>query len=438
MSLSSRAVAATIITKVLDNHVSLNQALKGITAKKDAGFIQELCYGVLRWHEQLAAIVELLLDKPLKAKDQDIEVLLLIGLYQLIHIQKPIHAALNETVQAARELKKPWATGLINAVLRSFSRDADNILEKLTKDYSAHYSHPQWLLDILKQAWPKSWLEIMQANNQRPPMTLRVNQLKISRADYLKKLAENNIAAEIAMHTRSGIILQTPCDVFELPGFKQGEVSVQDAAAQLAAELLDLKSELRVLDACAAPGGKTACILEAETNLSNIVAMDVDADRLQKVTENLQRLRLTASNKINIICGDAGLPEQWWDQQLFDRILLDVPCSATGVIRRHPDIKYLRREDDIVRLAAQQLQILTALWPLLKPDGILVYATCSVLPQENSEVIKQFLATNSDAQEAIISAKWGIKADIGRQILTGQDQMDGFYYAKLRKVLIKP
>lgn len=434
MSLSSRAVAATIITKVLDNHVSLSPALKGISAKKDAGFIQELCYGVLRWHEQLAAITELLLEKPLKAKDTDIEVLLLIGLYQLIHIQKPIHAALNETVQAARELKKPWATGLINAVLRNYSRDADNILEKLKKDYSAHYSHPQWLLDVLKAAWPQQWLEIMQANNQRPPMTLRVNQLRISRDDYLKKLAENNIVAEIAVHTRNGIILQTPCDVFELPGFKQGEISVQDAAAQLAAELLDLKSDMRVLDACAAPGGKTACILETEANLSSVVAMDVDAERLQKVTENLQRLRLE-SNKIKIICGKAANPENWWDQQLFDRILLDAPCSATGVIRRHPDIKYLRREDDIAKLAAQQLQILTALWPLLKPDGILVYATCSVLPQENSEVIKQFLTTNKNAQEEIIHADWGIKADFGRQILTGQNQMDGFYYAVLKKTL---
>lgn len=435
MSLSSRAVAANIITKVLDNHVSLNQALKGIAAKKDAGFIQELCYGVLRWHEQLAAIVELLLDKPLKAKDLDVEVLMLIGLYQLIHIQKPTHAALNETVEAAREIKKPWATGLINAVLRNYSRDADNILEKIKKDYSAYYSHPQWLLEILKTAWPKQWLEIMQANNQRPPMTLRVNQLKISRDDYLTKLAENNIAAEIAMHTRNGIILQTPCDVFELPGFKQGEVSVQDAAAQLAAELLDLKSGLRVLDACAAPGGKTACILETEPNLQTVIAMDVDTERLQKVTENLQRLRLSESKKTKIICGDAANPEAWWDGELFDRILLDAPCSATGVIRRHPDIKYLRREDDIAKLAAQQLLILTALWPLLKPDGILIYATCSVLPQENKEVIKQFLAANKDAQEIIIDAEWGVKTEFGRQVFAGQDQMDGFYYAKVKKII---
>lgn len=427
-----RAQAARAIYAVTEG-ASLSDVLpfvlKQIPDARDQAFVQALCYGVCRRYFHLDAMLQLLLDKPLKAKDQDIYALLLIGLYQLTEMRVPSHAAVAETVDAAKSFKKIWAKGLINAVLRNYLRHIDEITQKTEKDFSALYSHPVWLIDLLKQHWPDDWQEILTANNQHPPFVLRVNQQKISRAAYLEKLSAQELESTAIPETPSGIVLTQPVDVEKLPGFMQGEVSVQDGAAQLVASLLKLEPHLRVLDACAAPGGKTTHMLELQPDLKEVVAVDVEASRLQGVHENLERLQLSAE----LIVADVGDVESWWDKQLFDRILLDAPCSATGVIRRHPDIKLLRRADDIHALAAEQTHLLTALWPLLKTDGLLVYTTCSILPEENTQVLQAFLAAHPDAQEIKISAEWGNACSIGRQILPGMHGMDGFYFACLRK-----
>lgn len=434
MANNSRARAAKIITAIILDGSSLTAALKQISpADQDRSFIQELCYGVMRWYGQLIAITKVLITKQLKAKDSDIQALILLGLYQVIHLQTPLHAALNETVQAARDLNKSWATKLINGVLRQFLRNKESIFEKINNDPVARYAHPKWLLQTLKKAWPEHWEAIVNANNQRPPMILRVNCQQVARDEYLELLAEQKILAEAAPHADQGIILTTPCNVNDLPGFNEGKVSVQDSAAQLAAGLLDLQPGQRVLDACAAPGGKTAHILETEPKLSELVAIDNDDERLKKISDNLNRLQLRATVK----CVDAATPQDWWDGRQFDRILLDAPCSATGVIRRHPDIKVLRRAEDIAALAKTQQQLLTALWSLLKPGGLLLYITCSVLPAENTEVLQRFLTLHTDANEKKIEASWGIPASIGRQIFPGEQQMDGFFYALLEKTNVK-
>lgn len=432
-----RTSAAKILVEVLSDKHALNIVLaeqnKQYTNPQDRGFVQELCYGVLRWYEQLDAILKLLLKHPLKAKDGDVKALLLLGIYQLLHLKTPPHAALNETVNAVRDLKKPWASGLVNGVLRQFQREQAELLAKVNQTASARYAFPRWLLKQIQQAWPEQWEQIVIASNQRPPMTLRVNQNKASREQYLTQLTAKEIAATPAMHTTNGLTLAEPCDVAQLPDFFAGAVSVQDAAAQLAADLLMLAPAQRVLDACAAPGGKAAHILETETQLAQLCVLDIVAERLKKIKETFARLNFTDEQKIILRCADATQPEQWWDGQQFDRILLDAPCSATGVIRRHPDIKFLRRAADIAELAKLQNQLLTALWPLLKPGGVLLYVTCSLLPQENTQVLEEFLAAHPDAQEQPIPADWGIKTAIGRQILPEIGGMDGFYYARLVK-----
>lgn len=429
-----RARALRVVSAVLQDGVSLTDALSTVSEKitdpRDQALLQAICYGVCRWYFRLAALVEQLLDKPLKAKDQDVFCLLLVGLYQLMDMRVPPHAAVSETVDALREIKKPWAKGLVNAVLRQFQRQKDTLLNTIETDPEAMYSHPAWLMDDMARDWPADWQAILTANNQHPPFALRVNEQRLSRTDYLALLNEKGIEAAPIPETRSGIVLAKPIDVKVLPGFLEGLVSVQDGAAQLAAALLDLAPDQRVLDACAAPGGKTAHILEQQSHLSEVVAIDNNPLRLQTVKETLDRLQLSAT----CVSVDAGLAAAWWDGKPFDRILLDAPCSATGVIRRHPDIKLLRRETDISKLAQEQLRLLTALWPLLKADGVLVYATCSILKAENSNVIDVFLDQHSDAVEAVITAPWGKACSVGRQILPGMHGMDGFYFARLRKV----
>lgn len=466
---NTRACAAQILAEIFNQKNSLNQVLAekvaGVTHTANRGFIQELCYGTLRWYHQLNAISQILLKQPLKSKDSDIHALVLIGFYQLLHLKTAPHAAIHETVQATRDLKKPWATGLINGVLRALQRNEAGLLQKINQAPSAQYSHPQWLLKALQQAWPEQWQTIVTANNQHPPLTLRVNRLKYTSEEYLQLLQQHTIAAQATQYTTHGITLAEACDVKKLPGFAEGAISVQDGAAQLAAELLDLRPGLRVLDACAAPGGKTAHILETEPNLSELVIIDIDERRLQKIEENLKRLglykhqqdymrldedrtlqgckasayrevpvRIQSHVSLLMHCADAAQPEQWWDKKLFDRILLDAPCSATGVIRRHPDIKLLRRAEDIPTLAALQQNLLNKLWPLLKSGGLLVYATCSLLPQENSQVLENFLTTHPDAQEKTLNVDWGIKTNIGRQIFPELNGMDGFYYGCLTKM----
>ena len=427
--MNTRLIAAKVLTSVIRDGQSLtaalNNALGVVESDKDRAFIQALCYGVCRNFHRLDYILSQMLDKPLK--DLEVKALALIGLYQLKFMRVKSHAAVSETVLAAR--KKPWAKALINALLRSYLRGQEGFEQKADNVKSALVSHPDWLIQQIEQDWPMQAQQIFQQNNEQPPMALRVNLANISQYQYLQKLRDQGIEAEAVSFCRSAILLNKPAVVDILPGFNEGWVSVQDTAAQLAAELLDVQIGHRVLDVCAAPGGKAAHILELQPKVRELVAVDIDKLRLQRVNDNLQRLKLSAK----LIVGDASKPEDWWDGQLFDRILLDVPCSALGVIRRHPDIKLLRRAEDINTLQVLQQRIMTAVWPLLAPGGIMLYATCSILKQENERQIEIFLATNANAIEVPINADWGLVRRYGRQILTGESVMDGFYYALIRK-----
>ena len=427
--MNTRLIAAKVLTSVIRDGQSLTAALNNtlgvVESDKDRAFIQALCYGVCRNFHRLDYILSQMLDKPLK--DLDVKALALIGLYQLKFMRVKSHAAVSETVLAAR--KKPWAKALINALLRSYLRGQEGFEQKADNVKSALVSHPDWLIQQIEQDWPMQAQQIFQQNNEQPPMALRVNLANISQDQYLQKLRDQGIEAEAVSFCRSAILLNKPAVVDILPGFNEGWVSVQDTAAQLAAELLDVQIGHRVLDVCAAPGGKAAHILEHQPKVRELVAVDIDKLRLLRVNDNLQRLKLSAK----LIVGDASKPEDWWDGQLFDRILLDVPCSALGVIRRHPDIKLLRRAEDINTLQVLQQRIMTAVWPLLAPGGIMLYATCSILKQENEQQIEAFLATNANAIEVPINADWGLVRRYGRQILTGESAMDGFYYALIRK-----
>lgn len=426
-----RAVAAVALGQVLGAGCSLTVALPAAlerTAPRDRGLLRELCYGVCRWQPELQYLLDAVLKRPLVSQEAVLRALLLTGLYQLHRLRIPPHAAVAETVAAARQLGKAWAAGLSNAVLRTFLRRRVELLARVESDPCARTAHPPWLLARLQRDWPDDWLAIIAANNAHPPMTLRVNQQHGDRATYQTHLTAAGHAATPAVLAPAALTLRRPLDPTTLPGFAAGWASVQDAAGQLAAPLLAAEPGMRVLDACAAPGGKTGHWLELAPDL-RLTALDVDAERLTRVQDTLRRLGLTAQ----LVAGDAARPAAWWDGQLYDRILLDAPCSATGVIRRHPDIKLLRREADIAALAAQQRALLTALWPLLRPGGRLLYATCSVLRQENEQVATAFLAAQPDATELALPAVWGRAQLRGRQILPGEAGMDGFYYALIEK-----
>lgn len=429
--MSARATAAHLVGAVVDGGQSLNAVLPAALlalADQDRALTQELCYGVLRFYPRLERIAAGLLHKALKRKDRDVHQLILVGLYQLIYLKMPAHAAVAETVAAARALGKDWAANLVNALLRSFQRAPDQYLTRADADLTARWAHPHWWITGLQSEWPDHWQDIVAANNQRPPMTLRVNTQRVTRDSYQAALQDSGLVAQPHTYAPSALTLEQPVDVARLPGFAAGQVSVQDAAAQLAAGLLDLAPGQRVLDACAAPGGKSAHLLEWVPQL-RLLALDSDAQRLTRLHDTLRRLELQAEVRV----GDAGAPGHWWDGEPFDRILLDAPCSGSGVIRRHPDIKLLRTPTDIAALARLQRHLLDALWPLLAPGGILLYATCSVLPEENRRNVAAFLADHEDAGEHRIEAVWGHEQAPGRQILPGESGMDGFYYARLVK-----
>lgn len=428
-----RLLAALVIDDVT-NGMSLSEclelALAPIPDARDRAFVQALCYGVCRFYSRLDVILSHLLKKPMNAKDSDLHALLLVGLYQLIEMRIPDYAAVTETVNATKNLDKAWARGFANAVLREYLRNSTVIAEKIKSDDEAVYAHPAWWIAAIKKAWPAEWQAILEANNQHPPFTLRVNQRQHTREEYVKKLEAQDHAAYLIPETQQGLMLALPVAVETLPEFSSGAVSVQDGAAQLAAELLALAPGQRVLDACAAPGGKLTHIAEIEPHLAALVAVEKDAARMPLIAANLTRLSLQAE----CVCQDVNHVKSWWDGQLFDRILLDAPCSASGVIRRHPDIKLLRQPTDIAAFATEQQRLLGSLWPLLSPGGLLLYATCSIFPEENVKVLQQFLAKHSDGQEEAITATWGLPCAIGRQILPGMHGMDGFYYARIRKL----
>jgi 16S rRNA (cytosine967-C5)-methyltransferase len=377
---------------------------------------------------QLDALSRRLLSKPLKSKDQDVAALILIGLYQLLHLRVADHAAVHETAGAAKQLGKKWAVGLINGVLRNFQHQQEHLLKSIAEQPEVTYDLPVWLLEKLRKQWPEGWQARVRALNERPPMSLRVNLTKMPLPDYQQLLREAGIEAVAIPHTEAGLTLAQPLDVANLPGFEQGWVSVQDGAAQLAATLLDAQPGQQLLDACAAPGGKSCHILERQPTVA-LTALDLSAERLLRVEENLSRLDLRAE----VVAGDAAQPEGAWANRRYDRILLDVPCSATGVIRRHPDIKQLRRASDIPALVKLQGEILKAVWPLLKVAGRMLYVTCSVLADENHRQLTRFLAEQPDAKVLDLAVEWGEACEVGRQILPGQDGMDGFFYAALVK-----
>lgn len=428
--ISVRAAAAQVIAKILQGQGSLSSLLPAIqpqVAEQDRPLLQELCFGTCRYHPQLSAYVECLVDKPLRTKDSDIQALLLLGLYQLLHTRIPDHAALGETVEVTRFLKKPWATSLVNGVLRKFQRDKAKLDKLLGQNLAFQNNHPAWLEGVLRKHWRPQLDQIIATNNSHPPFTLRINTRKISRAEYLTQLKELEVSAQPTEFSPYGITLEHACDPRKLPLFAEGWVSVQDEAAQLSGDLLQLSPNMRVLDACCAPGGKTGHMLEIEPTL-HVTALDTEERRLGRVRENLARLNFEAQ----VICGD-GTKTDWWDGEQFDRILLDAPCSATGIIRRHPDIKVLRTPEDIDKLVELQLQLLKNLWPLLKPKGILVYATCSIMPKENTQIIEAFIKYSKDANCDDLQEKWGISQAFGRQLLPSNTGSDGFYYARLRK-----
>lgn len=440
-----RAIAARVLTQVQHGQ-SLAQCLPAAEEKieiDDIPFLRELCYGSCRWYFRLNALAKMLLVKPFHEDDEDLHQLLIIGLYQLNIQKKASHAAIFETVEAAAGLDKPYCKGVINACLRRYDREHEDLMKSLGDNPVTLYSHPKWLVKSLAKAWPEQYLDIMAANNQHPPFCIRVNQLHHTREEYLLLLEQAGIAARAGQHTQHSIYLDHAINVFELPGFEMGWCSVQDEAAQLAAELLAPKAGETVLDACAAPGGKTCHILESATDLK-VTAIDLEEKRLLRVNENLERLNLVAKT---IAC-DANDLDTWWEGELFDRILLDAPCAAIGVIRRHPDIKLLRRKDDIDQLAKVQLELLKTLWTTLKPGGRLVYATCSIMPIENARVIDEFIQAQYDTDQdihvcSLENRNWGIQSGYGRQLfpqLANEESSvpeqghDGFYYAVLEKI----
>ncbi|EKO3488648.1 16S rRNA (cytosine(967)-C(5))-methyltransferase RsmB [Vibrio fluvialis] len=421
-----RAAAAQVLFQVVDKGQSLSMALPAAQQNirpRDHALLQEICYGALRYLPRLESIANALMDNPLKGKQRVFHHLILVGIYQLSFMRIPAHAAVGETVEGAQDLKGPRLRGLINAVLRNYQRNQEQLDAQAVSHNAGKYGHPSWLLKLLKNAYPQQWEAIVEANNSKAPMWLRVNHQHHDRDAYQALLNNENIDSSVHSQAEDALKLAAPCDVTKLPGFEKGWVSVQDAAAQLSLHYLQPQDGELILDCCAAPGGKTAHILE-RTQGSEVVAIDCDDTRLKRVHDNLKRLNLSAK----VVCGDARYPQEWWQGSQFDRILLDAPCSATGVIRRHPDIKWLRRAEDIAALAELQREILDAMWQQLKPGGTLVYATCSITPQENVLQVKDFLARTSDAQLV------GSELDNpGRQILPGEEDMDGFYYAVLTK-----
>jgi len=423
-------VAAASVVAAVGSGRSLDDAIADAAEPLEApdrALLRAISFGVVRERSALEWLAEQLLAKPLRNEPQ-LQGLLLCGLFQLRSMRVPQHAAVSETVAAVAELKKDWAKGLFNAVLRRYAREGGALDVTMPPAAAIRLSYPEWLVAAIKRDWPESWRSVLAAGNQPGPLTLRVNRRQAAPEAYRARLQDAGISADAVAGVESALVLREALPVDRIPGFEDGQASVQDASAQLAAELLDVSDGMRVLDACAAPGGKTIHLLERHDDL-DLIAIDSDAARMVRVRENLDRVGLHA----RLITADAADRASWWRGKRFDRILLDAPCSGTGVIRRHPDIKWLRRESDIPALAAQQARLLEILWDLLKPGGRMVYATCSILTAEGPDVLRPFLKAHPEAQEVLIEAPWGEECGIGRRIAPG-GAFDGFYYACLHKL----
>lgn len=421
-----RSLAAQAIEQVVEKGQSLSTVLPVMqqqVSDKDRALLQELSFGVLRTLPQLEWLISKLMERPMTGKQRTVHFLIMVGLYQLMYTRIPAHAALAETVEGAVVIKRPQLKGLINGVLRQFQRNQEALLAEFAQT-ETRYLHPSWLVKRIKKAYPQQWQAILEANNQRPPMWLRVNRNHHSRDEWLALLEQAEMTGFVHADYPDAVRLETPASVYALPGFQEGWVTVQDASAQGCMTFLMPENGETILDLCAAPGGKTTHILEVAPG-AKVLAVDVDEQRLSRVHENLKRLGMDAEVKQ----GDGRYPSQWCGDQQFDRILLDAPCSATGVIRRHPDIKWLRRDRDIPELVQIQSEILDAAWAHLKPGGTLVYATCSILPEENSEQIAAFLKRTPEAT----LRGTGTVEQPGQQNLPSADEGDGFFYAKLTK-----
>ena len=424
--IKTQIIATDAVSKVLAG-ASLTVVLKELwrthhtLSDQQRGAIQDISYGVLRFYGQLDTLLSLLLKKPIKK--QDVRCLLLVGLYQLQYSKAASYAVVNYAVSASLSLSYgKGAKGLINAVLREFIRQRETLLITANIKEVGKYSHPQWWIDKLRNQYPRDYSAVLKASNQRPPMTLRVNQKKIGILEYLSQLNDHNFSAQLT--SNNALILEHSVAVEKLPGFTAGMVSVQDAGAQLAAEFLDVHDGMRILDACAAPGGKSGHLLElADIDLTTL---DNSPARLALIKQNFTRL---AFKKYRIVCGDASTPQEWWDGKLFDRILADVPCSASGVVRRHPDIKWLRRPSDIAQFSSIQQKILNALWQTLARDGKLLYVTCSIFFEENKLQVEEFLLHHSDARIVPLPM---VEALDGQ--LLPSSQHDGFFYTLLQKI----
>ena len=424
-----RIAALRALSEVLDSNKSLvdSEALSRLHDPRDNALARHLAYGVLRWLTALEWLAAELIAKPLKKRERDVQRLVLLGLQQLWHDQVASHAAVNETAECARLLGKPWAVGLVNAVLRRFQREREQLLERLGQ-VEQRFAHPDWMLKEIHHDWPGHWQQIIEANNLQAPLWLRINR---QRAD--EPVLRNDLKSagfEITEHpfARDAISISPAAAVDKIPGFGKGWVSVQDPAAQLSRDLLEPRTGERILDACAAPGGKSAHLLESCPGIE-LTVVDRQKSRVEKIHQTLNRLGLTAESHV----ADAAATESWWNGKKFHKILLDAPCSATGVIRRHPEIKWLRSLEQVEAVVKTQAELLAALWPLLEVGGILVYTTCSVLKRENNQQIHQFLEQHTDALAETPAVEWGIAESFGRQIMPGEAQMDGFFYAVLRK-----
>ena len=428
-SQNPRMAALDAISEVLDDHRSLAEsaALSRLKDSRDNALARHLAYGVLRWLNALSWMANKLLSKPLKSRDRDVQRLILLGLQQLWHDATASHAAVNETAECARLMGKPWAVGLVNAVLRRFQREQAKWLEKLEGSDNA-FAHPKWLLNDLRRDWPDSWADIAKANNQQAPLWLRINRLKANESTLMAQLKEAGFEVQKHPYAADAISITPAAPVAKIPGFADGWLSVQDPAAQLARDLVDPQPGELILDACAAPGGKTAHLLESCPEV-HLTVLDQQAKRVEQINETMQRLGLKAEPKV----ADSSNPESWWDKVLFDKILLDAPCSATGVIRRHPEIKWLRSSEKVDAVIDVQAGLLEALWPLLKPGGVMVYATCSLMRCENDQQISRFMDQHNDAALVKLNVDWGTALEFGRQIKPGEADMDGFFYAKLQK-----
>lgn len=421
--ISSRVLAAKILTIVIKKQLSMPDAIseykkQNLKIKNIDSLTKNICFGTLRFFYELEFYYNLLIKKKLPAKQIEIKALIFIGFYQILYMETPPYAAINETVNAAKKTKFPFAPGLINAVLNNFLKQKETLIKNKNKNLSANFSHPTWFIEKIKNQYPDRWQDILINNNKIPPQTVRINLAKTTKEKYSEILSKNNIKHNIDTNCETGVIISPPVDPVTLPEFNNGFCSIQDLASQKIMDFIsfELKDNNRILDACAAPGGKTCLILEKNKNI-NLTAIEISKKRIHYIEENLKRLNLTAK----IINADSSDIESWYDNMAFDTILLDAPCTASGIIRRHPDLKILRKPEDLANIIKTQKKLLDNLWKTLKPKGVLLYTTCSIFHEENMNQIKDFVKNNKCILEKQTS------------ILPGENNMDGFFYAKLIK-----